>query len=152
MAGPARTSQHLISKPCVRAVCRRCRRTVLDGVDQGLPYRVDPAPLNIIGELVALASGRSSYRRVAQVFMVRREQWNIATDVVKGRPLVLADHSCVAPISILLDEKRIVDVVRILATATMQDETDRVLHNAMLTVLGEFPCARVIDPMDIGRK
>jgi hypothetical protein len=119
---------------------------VLDGLDQGLPYRVEALPLNIIGELVAHFSGRSSYRRVASVFMVRREQWNIMTDAVKGRPLVLADHSCVAPIPILLDAKRALDVVRILATATEQDETDRVLHNAALTVLGEFPCARVIDP------
>jgi len=78
---------HLIdTAPDVHAC--RCGALVLGAVAEGVPVRADPHPLNLAGELAALASGRRSYV-LSRVGLVLRD-----TSRLGLRGPVLADHRC----------------------------------------------------------
>ena len=83
-------SQHLISTPPNRSWCNNCGRLTLSGLDAGVPYTVDAAPLTLLGEIQARLAGRVTYRLVAG-FIWYRELSDIQAG--KSQP-VLAEHSC----------------------------------------------------------
>lgn len=136
-------SRHLISTTPRRARCTRCRRTVLDGIDTGVPYRVDAIPLNLHGELAALITGRTSYR-VSGQHLTWRDPNNIAADTHRGRPPVCATHSCDPVDPTHLDPTHIHRFTE-LATETppTTPPKDREQH-ALFVLTGAFAGARVI--------
>lgn len=87
---------HLITTAPRRSTCDRCKRVVLDGIADGMPYRADAIPLNALGEVHARLAGRNCYRLLASR-LVHRDHHDIANDTRRGRPPVAAAHSC-API------------------------------------------------------
>lgn len=90
-------TQHFVTTLPRRASCHRCAQLVLDGIEEGFPYRVDPVPLTLIGELTAQLAGRSIYRLIAG-HVVRRTVENIMAETLDNRPPVFARHNC-APIN-----------------------------------------------------
>lgn len=102
-------SGHFVStRPACRA-CRYCGRLELVGLDEGLPYRAEPAPLTLLAELRVRLTGRRSYV-VINGELAYRNATRIAGDS-RGRPPVLAEHNCAHP-----------------ATATDIDTTPEHLH------------------------
>lgn len=89
-------SQHLITTPPGCAPCHRCGRLRLIGIAEGIPYRVEPAPLNVHGELRARTSGRWTYTVIAGQ-LVYRNVHRIGGDTRRGRPIVFAQHECSNP-------------------------------------------------------
>lgn len=75
--------------------CPRCGRLQLVGYDEGLAYRVEPVPLHAHAELAARLSGRNTYAVIAGC-LAYRNQDRINGDH-RGRPPVVATHSCVRP-------------------------------------------------------
>jgi hypothetical protein len=76
--------------------CPRCGRLQLIGLDEGLAYRVEPVPLHAHAELAARLDGRSTYGVIAGR-LAYRDQDRITGDRRRGRPPVVATHSCVRP-------------------------------------------------------
>lgn len=75
--------------------CPRCGRLRLTGLAEGIPYRIEPAPLNAHAELAARVSGRVSYA-ICGGMLVWRTPERIRGDI-HGRPIVFADHRCETP-------------------------------------------------------
>lgn len=84
----------------VRAnICHRCHAEILEGLDDdraALVARVDPQPVDNLGEYLAIAAGRSTYslRRVTprRYELDHRDQWRI-----RGHQWpVHAQHICAA--------------------------------------------------------
>lgn len=75
--------------------CPRCGRLRLTGLAEGIPYRVEPAPLNARAELLARVGGRVSYA-ICGGMLVWRTPERIRGDF-RGRPIVFADHRCAQP-------------------------------------------------------
>lgn len=73
--------------------CPKCGALILDGIEEGLPYRVDPAPLTLVGEILAETTGYRTYRFLAG-HIVRRTFENITTETPDTRPPVFAWHRC----------------------------------------------------------
>lgn len=79
--------------------CRTCRAPILTGLDDdrcGLPVTADPAPIDEVGELIALAAGRRTFdlRQRPTLRLNHRPTWRI------GKPRqhdVLAEHRCGEP-------------------------------------------------------
>lgn len=92
-------SRHFITTPPRLTECSRCKRTMIDGTDSGVPYRVDAIPLTLQGELAARVSGRATYRTVHKdsfMSVVYRTVGDIKRET--GGPVV-ANHSC-APVAV----------------------------------------------------
>jgi hypothetical protein len=79
--------------------CRRCRQPILVGLDADIcafPARVDPFPVDEIGELKALASERPTYQvheTIGRVELDYRTQWHVA-GTPPTRCVVFAEHEC----------------------------------------------------------
>lgn len=85
--------KHFIHKPPTLSDCR-CGSKTIDGIDSGVPYRVDGIPLNLKGELQARITGRVTYRAVRKpgfTSVVYRTAHDIKTET--GGPVV-AQHTC----------------------------------------------------------
>lgn len=88
----------------VRARVCRCGTRTLRALDDdicGLPVTVDPGPLDVLGEMQALISGRATYRllHIANRWEIdRRTQFDIAAQPA-GTVNVLAAHQCGQPIA-----------------------------------------------------
>jgi hypothetical protein len=129
-------SQHLITRRPVARRCDRCRRLQLEGIDQGLPYRVEPAPLTPHAELTAMLAGRWSYEIVADG-LVYRDHLRITKDITRGRPPVFADHQCDNPATATdIDTTYIGTVTQFIATCSPRPdiETDPDTENALFLV------------------
>jgi hypothetical protein len=78
--------------------CPRCRGAVLVGLDGDVAAgtaRVDPAPLNSLGEAAALIDGRRTYTISGDKHRKQidyRQDWHIS-EGTKGRHVV-AEHKC----------------------------------------------------------
>jgi hypothetical protein len=141
-------SRHLVSTTPRRATCPRCRRTVLDGIDFGTPYRVDAIPLTLTGELAARLEERGTYRLQAERF-VRREHLDIAADTERGRPAVCAAHSCAPVNPSHVDAQHVaafIDLVVEKSPASPEKEHEQ---GALLVLTGAFAGAQVLTiPVD----
>ncbi len=82
---------HLVSTVARRAKCPDCRATVLSGLDEGIPVRVEPEPVDPAGELAALCDGRRTYGLVADGTLALRDEWRIRSGV--GLKLYV-EHPC----------------------------------------------------------
>lgn len=87
------TGEHLVDRRPKQRECRRCRRIYLEGIDEGVPYRVDILPLSIAGELDALRCGRRTYA-IQGDYVCHRNAMRMRGDARRGRPAILASHSC----------------------------------------------------------
>lgn len=75
--------------------CPRCDRLRLTGLAEGVPFRVEPAPLNARAELLARVGGRTTYAIFGGMLAWRSAE-RIRGDF-RGRPIVFADHCCEKP-------------------------------------------------------
>jgi hypothetical protein len=89
-----RAFRHLeTTEPLVHA-CKRCDRTVIYGLAEGVPARVDPNPLDgPLGEALAVAAGRNTYT-LLRSGLVRRDLTRRCDPALIGP--VLASHDCPA--------------------------------------------------------
>lgn len=76
--------------------CGRCGRLRIVGLEEGVPYRAEPAPLNATGELRAKLGGRRTYAVISGQLALRTAS-RIRGDVRRGRPAVFAQHDCRHP-------------------------------------------------------
>jgi hypothetical protein len=127
--------EHFVTTWPRRATCHHCGRLVLDGIAEGHPYRVDPAPLTLAGELAARLAGRLTYWLLAGHVTLRFPE-AIAAETLSTRPPVFAAHDCspLDPTAISLEHitttnRLIVD--KSMETATQQQDAD---HDALLTI------------------
>lgn len=83
--------EHLIS---TRAVERRCRcgSTILAGLDEGLPVRVDATPVDRAGELAALLEGRWTFARSRVGLLIHRNESRVRGGLVGES--IHAQHRC----------------------------------------------------------
>lgn len=139
-------NRHLISRgPSVRD-CQRCGCTVLAGIDEGIPYRVDTVPLNATGELTARLDGRTPYAFIAQQ-CTYRDISRMGTDAKYGRPPVLATHRCGTPLAGHVATEHVGKMTAFLAgwrRVHAAEVSDVQLEDAMM-VISEVLGARVID-------
>lgn len=112
--------------------CRRCGRIVLDGLDDGVPYRLDPLPVTIAAERVARTARRYSFSvidgspRLRDLHRVRMD--------LNTRP-VLLEHSCEPLDATTVDARFIQSIKGVTAGAVPSDAE----HDALLllrSVLG----------------
>ncbi|MFB9432782.1 hypothetical protein [Streptoalloteichus tenebrarius] len=129
--------------------CPRCGRLHLTGLDEGVPYRVDPAPITLSAELHARLAGRRTYALIAGRLALRTPS-RIRGDH-RGRPPVLPAHQCAHPVTPdQVEVDQVVAVARLLApkrTAPAPVPTSG-LEAVALDLLSEHLGARVmsIDP------
>jgi hypothetical protein len=83
-------ARFLITTPPTPILCNNCNRIILNGLEAGMPYRIDPIPINVAGELAALTEGRLTYRMIAGQ-IVHRAAPDMRT---QPRPLVMRPHTC----------------------------------------------------------
>lgn len=80
--------------------CRRCLTEVITGFDApraALLATCDPAPIGILGEVLALQDGRRTYDLVAGKIL-RRLDWHIRSMPASTRHPTLAEHRCGQPL------------------------------------------------------
>lgn len=88
--------EHLISRRPRCRNCERCGRLQLLGIDEGIPYRVEPLPLTVQAEIKAIIGGRITFG--AHVgYVCYRDAGRMSLDVKWGRPPVFATHKCHLP-------------------------------------------------------
>lgn len=122
------TGQHFIDRRPRSESCPRCGRLQLNGVDEGLPYRVSPMPLTLEAELAAHLNGRRSYA-IRGDYVTYRDAMRMRGDV-RGRPTVIATHDCFAVIKPEHFDPRpsaTTEITRILALASRATETQPVI-------------------------
>lgn len=113
------------TKPPTATLCPRCGRIVLDGLDDGIPYRLDPLPVTIATETVARNQRGYSYSlidglpRLRDVNRVKRD--------LGTRP-VLLEHDC-APLDAATVDPRFIETVRTLTANAVPADAD---HDALL--------------------
>lgn len=143
--------QHLITTAPRRTTCERCKRVVLDGIADGMPYRADAIPLNTHGELAALTTGRRLYRILAER-LTPRDHYDMASDVRFGRPAVTATHTCTPVDPTHIDPGHIAVFLKLTADPTPEATPEQDQEQASLFVIsGRFAGARVIavEPADL---
>lgn len=128
-------SRYFVSTWPRRSTCPRCTRLVLDGLDDGQPYRIDPAPLTVAGELAARLTNRWTYRLVAGHLVLRWPE-TITAETPDTRPPVFAQHNCSPLDPAVISPQHITATNRLLAdkgmeTATKQQDTDQ---TALITI------------------
>jgi hypothetical protein len=116
-------NQHLVTSRPVTRRCPRCRRLQLVGLDEGLPYRVDPVPLTLHAELNARLAGRHSFQIIAGT-LAHRNQHRINHDITRGRPPVFVEHHCHTPVKATdIDSTYLVVVNQFIDYCTPKPET-----------------------------
>lgn len=96
---------HLISKPTTETTCPRCRTATLSGIDEGIPARVDRAPLATqAAEIAALVDNRRTFTHTANRFLIYRDASRIAGGQLNGRGTVHAEHKCTGQVQLTIDE------------------------------------------------
>lgn len=143
MSARARTD-HLVTTRPRRTTCERCKRVVLDGIADGLPYRADAAPLNTAGELAARLQGRHAYR-VINRRLHHRDHHDVANDIRRGRPPVTADHRCTPIDPTHLDPRWIRLFTELVTDPTpVATEDDNTEQHALLILTGAFAGTKVL--------
>lgn len=66
------------------------------GIDEGVPYRVEPLPLTVQAEIKAIIDGRSTYGAYVG-YVCYRNEGRMKLDIKWGRPPVFATHKCALP-------------------------------------------------------
>ena len=99
------TFEHLINRPARYQPCPRCNRHTLVAMVSGVRTRLDPEPLTIDGEVIALLSGRRTYD--VMLWGLPRRMHPIWRDISRIRAprkyTVIATHQCTplpAPLSV----------------------------------------------------
>lgn len=82
---------HFVSTKAVEATCHRCRTALLTGLDQGIPARVDAAPISPAAEVGVLLEGRWTYTLRAEQ-LIHRDARRIASGRWIGP--IHAEHRC----------------------------------------------------------
>jgi hypothetical protein len=100
-AGDAVTRIHLVSSRATTAPCPRCRRPTLVALDEGLPARVDTAPLDRDGEIAALLSDRWTYSLTPSGDLIHRDPSRIADATQPGT--IHAAHRCTTAVQLEID-------------------------------------------------
>lgn len=137
---------HFVTTSPTSERCGRCGRLRLAGLGDGIPYRVEPVPLNVHGELRVRLAGRRSFRLVAGRLCWRSPE-SITADNRPGRhrPIVFGDHACAQPATAAdVDPTFLPVVARLLAanpTGTRWSESE----TAVIHLLGEHLDARVLE-------
>jgi hypothetical protein len=90
------TFRHFVTTWPRKNTCPKCQRTVLDGIAEGFPYRVDPIPLDLTAEITAELAGRRTYWTTAGHIVCRTFD-NITVETPDTRPPVFATHHCAPP-------------------------------------------------------
>lgn len=87
--------------------CRTCGEPVVAGLDAercGLPALVQPDPLDVVGELLAVAGGRRTFAlhglAIARPELDRRDRFHIAGSPANTEraPYVVGEHRCREPL------------------------------------------------------
>lgn len=138
------SSRHMVTTAPRRSTCNTCRRVVLDGLSDGLPYRVDAAPLNLTGEVAARIAGRMTYRLLTGRFY-RRDQYDVALDARTGRPAVTATHTCTPIDPTHIDPSHAPALMQLTADPTPISTDDEDLEqHSLFVITGTFAGAHVI--------
>lgn len=139
-----RQRQHLVTTPPRRSICASCKRVVVDGITDGLAYRIDPAPLNLLGEVTARVAGRNTYRLIAGRPYIR-EHNDIEGDTRRGRPPVAATHTCTPIDPSHLDPAHVKAFTPLIREPTPEATEDQNQEqNSLFVITGVFAGARVI--------
>ena len=94
---------HLISKPASETTCPRCRRQTLSGIDEGIPARVDRAPLATpAAEVNALLHGRRTFTLTRNRFLIHRDASRITGGQLRGT--THAEHKCTGQVQLTIDQ------------------------------------------------
>jgi hypothetical protein len=117
---------HFVSTSPRVGTCPRCRRTVLTGVGEGIPFTLDPVPLTARAELFALVADRPCFALVAGRCAWRMPE-HIRGDTKYGkRSVVFATHSCQHPATADdVDPEHVATVQRFLAQPEPRPDTPR---------------------------
>lgn len=117
---------HFVSTTPRVGPCPRCQRTILTGVAEGLPFKLDPVPLTARAELFALVADRPCASLIAGRCAWRIPE-NIRGDTKYGkRSIVFATHSCAHPATAAdVDPNHVAAVQRFLATPEPKPDTPR---------------------------
>jgi hypothetical protein len=94
-----------VSRKARARLCKKCQAPVMVGLDDercGIPVTVDPTPLNALGEVQALMTGRATFslRYVAGRYEIdHRDSFRISGTPAGSDPRleVLAEHECNSP-------------------------------------------------------
>jgi hypothetical protein len=84
-------SRHFETTPAFVHTCGQCRATVLYGLAEGIPARVDPAPIAPAAEAWVLAAGRWTYT-LRRTGLIHRDD-DRRRDPGLASP-ILATHAC----------------------------------------------------------
>jgi len=143
-------NRHFVTTWPRKTTCPQCQQLVIDGLEEGIPYRITPAPLTPTGELHAALTGRNTYRLLAN-HIVRRTPENITADTPQTRPVVYATHTCnpTNPAHISIDhitetQRFLTDKYIALEKATPEQDTTQ---QALITI-NDVLASRVIDSPD----
>lgn len=116
---------HLISRRPRCRPCANCKRLQLLGIDEGLPFRVEPLPLTVGAEIAALMVGRVTYG-IHVGYVCHRTEGRIGLDKFNGRPPVVATHKCQIIVNAADVEYGHVDAMsRIIERASATKEEDK---------------------------
>lgn len=130
------------------APCPRCHRLQLTGLEEGLPYRVEPAPLHAQAELAARLAGRRTYALIAGRLAYRNPE-RIRGDAHRGRPPVFADHRCEHPTQPGdVDPTHLDAVHRLLATVAPRPGEDPAVEADALDLFATELGARALVVLD----
>lgn len=88
---PIRAFVHLETTAPYVQTCRRCRRTILYGLAEGIPARVDVTPIDGRTEAACIAVGRPTFT-LRRTGLVQRDD-SRRCDPNLASP-VLAEHAC----------------------------------------------------------
>ncbi|MFI6763316.1 hypothetical protein ACIBF5_29700 [Micromonospora sp. NPDC050417] len=84
---------YLISKTAAETTCPRCRRQTLSAIEEGIPCRVDRAPLTTpAAEITALLDGRHTFVLTPRGYLIHRDAGRIAGNTIPGT--IHAEHQC----------------------------------------------------------
>jgi hypothetical protein len=91
-----RAFRHLETTRVFVDTCRRCGRTVLFGLAEGVPARVDPLPFDPPAELLAVIAGRQTYT-LRLSGLIHRDAGRRSDPTLVGP--ILAEHRCLRRIT-----------------------------------------------------
>jgi hypothetical protein len=105
---------------------------MLAGIDEGLPYSVDPLPLTTEGELIAALQGRETYGW----YMGHATYRNDSRIARRPRPVVLAKHQCGQGLIAYIELSRASQMERVISLLRRcnQPSEDDTEQRALITI------------------
>jgi hypothetical protein len=105
---------------------------MLAGIDEGLPYSIDPLPLTTEGELIAALQGRWTYAWYMGHATYRSE----GRITRRPRPAVLAKHQCGQGLIAYIETARADQMARVISllrqcNQPLEDDTEQ---RALITI------------------